>query len=113
MVARKEHLGYVHAAGGGRARILRKLKQTISKAFLIGTAFGAQLMPAGFDPIGIFIQPPGAFLVIALFIIIMNAVGIKTRQRQLVEKDCDGRCGCCAMPCEEAKPKAGEKEADA
>ena len=78
-----------------------------------GTAFGVSILPAGVEPIGLFIQPPGAFLVIAVFIIIMNAIGIKTRQRQLVEKDCDGRCGCCAMPCEQAKPKAADKEADA
>ncbi|MER2142340.1 MAG: electron transport complex subunit E, partial [Eubacteriales bacterium] len=53
-----------------------------------GTAFGAQVLPAGIDPIGIFIQPPGAFLVIAFIIAIMNAIGIKTRQRKLVDGGC-------------------------
>ena len=33
-----------------------------------GTAFGAQVLPAGVEPMGIFIQPPGAFLIIALII---------------------------------------------
>ena len=72
-----------------------------------GTAFGVQVLPAGIEPIGIFIQPPGAFLVIALFIVIMNAIGIKTRQKQLVENDgCGGNCAACAMSCDERKEEA-------
>ena len=73
-----------------------------------GTLFGAQVLPESIPPIGIFIQPPGAFLVIALIIAIMNAIGIKTRQRKLVESDCDGNCALCAQVCdkkEEAKDK--------
>ena len=65
-----------------------------------GTVFGLQVLPKSVEPIGIFVQPPGAFLVIALFILIMNAIGIKTRQKKLVESDCDGCCGTCAMKCE-------------
>ena len=68
-----------------------------------GTCFGAQVLPETVEPIGIFVQPPGAFLVIALFIIIMNAIGIKTRQRELVENDCDGCCATCAMTCDHRK----------
>lgn len=64
-----------------------------------GTFFGIQLLPKSVEPMGIFIQPPGAFLVIALFIIIMNAIGIKTRQRQLVENGCDGCCSGCTAQC--------------
>ena len=73
-----------------------------------GTLFGAQILPESIPPIGIFIQPPGAFLVIAFIIAIMNAIGIKTRQRKLVESDCDGNCALCAQVCdkkEEAKDK--------
>ena len=71
-----------------------------------GTAFGFTVFPKEYA-IGIFIQPPGAFLVIALFIMIMNAIGIKTRQRQLVENDgCDGCCATCAQKCEDAKEEA-------
>ena len=64
---------------------------------LLGTGkiFGAQLLPEGFG-MTIFIQPPGAFLVFALMIAVLNAVGIKTRQRQLVESGCDGNCALCA-----------------
>ncbi len=73
-----------------------------------GTAFGAQIMPKSFEPIGVFVQPPGAFLVIALFIVIMNAIGIKTRQRKLVDGGCDGCCAACTAACdkrEEGKSK--------
>ena len=71
-----------------------------------GTCFGVQVLPKAVEPMGIFVQPPGAFLVIALFIIIMNAIGIKTRQRQLVEGGCDGCCAACAAPCESPKEAA-------
>ena len=68
-----------------------------------GSAFGVRILPESVEPMGIFVQPPGAFLVIALFIIIMNAIGIKTRQKKLVE-GCDGCCANCASSC----PKAEE-----
>ena len=68
-----------------------------------GTLFGADVMPAGYEPIGIFVQPPGAFLVIAFIIMIMNAIGIKTRQKKLVESGCDGCCSNCASRCENAE----------
>ena len=83
-----------------------------------GTAFGAQVLPAGMEPMGIFIQPPGAFLVFALIIAVMNAIGIKTRQRQLVESGCDGNCALCNAACDSrtaenaepaAEPKGGDK----
>ena len=60
-----------------------------------GTAFGVQILPSFIEPIGIFIQPPGAFLVIALIIAVQNAIGIRTRQRSLVEDSCCGVCGVC------------------
>ena len=65
-----------------------------------GTCFGARVLPETVEPMGIFIQPPGAFLVIALFVVIMNAIGIKTRQRKLVESGCDGCCGACSAACD-------------
>ena len=65
-----------------------------------GTCFGARVLPANVEPMAIFIKAPGAFLVIALFIAIMNAVGIKTRQKKLVDGPCDGCCAACASPCE-------------
>ena len=72
-----------------------------------GTWFGLQILPESVSPVAIFSLPPGAYLVIALFIAIMNAIGIKTRQRQLVENDgCSGNCAACAMVCEERKEEA-------
>ncbi|MDO4866193.1 MAG: electron transport complex subunit E [Clostridia bacterium] len=64
-----------------------------------GTAFGAQVMPAGMEPMAIFVQPPGAFLILALIIAVMNAIGIKTRQRKLVDGGCDGACSGCTAEC--------------
>ena len=69
-----------------------------------GTVFELRVLPESVEPMGIFVQPPGAFLVIALFIAIMNAVGIKTRQKQLVEGGlCDGNCAGCHANCESLK----------
>ena len=76
-----------------------------------GTAFGAQILPKSVEPIAIFIQPPGAFLVFALIIAVMNAIGIKTRQRELVESSgCDGNCAACAMTSTCSDPKKETKE---
>ena len=72
-----------------------------------GTWFGLQVLPESVSPAAIFSLPPGAYLVIALFIVIMNAIGIKTRQRQLVESDgCSGNCAACTMTCEDRKEEA-------
>ena len=73
-----------------------------------GTAFGTQILPADVSPIGIFIQPPGAFLVIAFIIAIMNAIGIKTRQRKLVDGGCDGMCASCASACNRSGEVSGK-----
>ncbi len=67
-----------------------------------GSVFGRAVLPESIEPIGIFVQPPGAFLVIACIIAILNFRGIKTRQRQLVE-DCDGCCANCFEKCEKVE----------
>ena len=71
-----------------------------------GTFFGLQVLPESVEPIAIFVQPPGAFLVLALIIAVMNAVGIKTRQRKLVESGCDGQCAACALACDKKEKEA-------
>ena len=81
-----------------------------------GTVFGLRLLPESFS-MTIFIQPPGAFLVFALIIAVMNAIGIRTRQRQLVESGCDGNCALCNTACdsrttEKAEPAAEQKGGD-
>ena len=73
-----------------------------------GSVFGVQVLPETAHPIGIFVQPPGAFLIIALIITVMNAVGIKSRQKKLVENGCDGCCCICASRCE--KTEGGDKQ---
>ena len=50
-----------------------------------GTVFGLRLLPESFS-MTIFIQPPGAFLVFALIIAVMNAIGIRTRDSRTTEK---------------------------
>lgn len=64
-----------------------------------GTAFGFEVMPDSFVPIAIFIKAPGAFLVLMIIIMIMNAVHINTRANKVVE-GCDGCCAACAKSCD-------------
>lgn len=72
-----------------------------------GTWFGLQVLPDSIPPMAIFVQPPGAFIVIAIFVIIMNAIGIKTKQRKLVEQSvCDGCCATCQSVCEGKEEKS-------
>ena len=73
-----------------------------------GTLFNARVLPESMDPIGIFIQPPGAFLVFAFIIAVMNAIGIKTRQKKLVESGCDGMCANCTAACERGKEESAK-----
>lgn len=62
--------------------------------FGIGSIFGFSVMPESYQPIAIFIKAPGAFLVIALIIALMNAWKLPTRANEMVE-DCDGCCANC------------------
>lgn len=63
-----------------------------------GTAFGIDVTPDFFVPITMFVKAPGAFLVLAIVIMIMNAVNITTRANEVV-KGCDGCCATCAKTC--------------
>lgn len=58
-----------------------------------GSIFGYAL-PGNFEPIAFFVRAPGAFLVLAVVVAIMNAVGIKNRANKVVE-GCDGCCASC------------------
>ena len=59
-----------------------------------GTGFGIRILPESFEPIGIFIKAPGAFLVLAIMIMVLNAIGVKNRSDELVN-GCDGCCANC------------------
>ena len=67
-----------------------------------GTVFGMQVMPSAYKPIAIFIKAPGAFLVLAVLVIIMNSLKIKNRANAMVQ-GCDGCCATCAHAQEEGK----------
>ena len=53
----------------------------------------------GYEPMAFFIRAPGAFLVLAVLVAIMNAVGIKNRANKITE-GCDGCCASCSTGCE-------------
>ena len=59
-----------------------------------GSIFGIAL-PGNFEPIAFFVRAPGAFLVLAVVVAVMNAIGIKNRANKVVE-GCDGCCASCA-----------------
>ena len=68
------------------------------------TAFGFEVMPDAFPPIAIFIKAPGAFLVLMIIVMIMNAVHINTRANKVVE-GCDGCCASCAKSCKDKEER--------
>ena len=67
-----------------------------------GTAFGFKVMPGFYEPIGILVKAPGAFLVLGTIIMIMNAASIQTKANEKVE-GCDGCCASCNASCDERK----------
>ena len=60
-----------------------------------GSLFGRQILPDSVPPIAIFVNAPGAFLVIALIIAVMNAFHIVNHSPDLVS-GCDGCCNHCS-----------------
>ena len=62
-----------------------------------GSIFGLQI--PGYEPMAFFVRAPGAFLVLAVLVAIMNAVGIKNRANKMTE-GCDGCCASCAAACD-------------
>ena len=73
-----------------------------------GTAFGVTVLPEACEPIAIFIKAPGAFLVMAVLIAILNGAHISTSANKKVE-GCDGCCASCAKSCD----KEGKEETKA
>lgn len=61
-----------------------------------GTLAGMQVMPAGYVPVNIFVLAPGAFLVLAFFVAVMNRLRIGAARRE-DEWDPTGKfvCGDC------------------
>ena len=75
----------------------------LREIFGAGTLFGFQVMPAFYQPIGIITSAPGAFLVMALIVAVMNGASISTRANRKVEGGCDGCCASCAQRCDAPK----------
>lgn len=81
----------------------------LAREFLgAGSAFGVQILPDAVEPIAIFVKAPGAFLIIAIIIAIMNAASISTAANKKVE-GCDGCCASCAGSGSCADEGKGEK----
>ena len=63
-----------------------------------GTVFGIDISPEFLEPVGIFVQAPGAFLVLAFIVAVLNKAKVKTRANKVVE-GCDGCCAHCSSSC--------------
>ncbi len=77
-----------------------------------GTVMGTRVMPDFFEPMGVLVKAPGAFLVLGILIMVMNAFGMSTRANEKVE-GCDGCCASCAKNEEHNKAGTAGKEAKA
>ena len=75
---------------------------TVREVIGAGTAFGITVTPSFYEPIGIFTKAPGAFLMLGIIIMIMNAASIQTKANEKVE-GCDGCCATCSTTCDSAK----------
>lgn len=63
-----------------------------------GTVFGITVLPEFVEPIAIFGRAPGAFLVMAILVAVLNGLGITTAANKKVE-GCGGCCATCAKGC--------------
>lgn len=78
-----------------------------------GTLAGLRVMPGSYEPINIFVLAPGAFLVLALFVAIMNRLRIGAARRE-DEWDPTGKfvCGDCRS-CPRVKGCGGKPATEA
>ena len=81
----------------------------VRELFGAGTVFGFQVMPSFYEPVAILVKAPGAFLVLAILIAIMNAMKIHTNANKKVE-GCDGCCAACQLASDCTKPEKKEGE---
>lgn len=70
---------------------------TIREVLGNGSFFGIAI--PGYEPMAYFVRAPGAFLVLAILVAIMNASGIKNRANKITE-GCDGCCASCSSSCD-------------
>lgn len=69
-----------------------------------GSLFGLTVLPEAVPSIAIFGKAPGAFLVMAILVAVLNACNVNTAANKKVE-GCDGCCASCSKSC-----KSEEKE---
>lgn len=70
---------------------------TIREVLGNGSFFGIAI--PGYEPMAYFVRAPGAFLVLAILVAIMNVSGIKNRANKMTE-GCDGCCASCSSSCD-------------
>ena len=70
---------------------------TIREVLGNGSFFGIAI--PGYEPMAFFVRAPGAFLVLAILVAIMNASGIKNRANKMTA-GCDGCCASCSSSCD-------------
>ena len=59
----------------------------IRELFGSGTVFGAQVMPAGYQPMGIMLNVPGGFVTLGLLLILVNAIKAAVARYQAARKE--------------------------
>jgi len=102
-------LSVFDGAGMGLGFTLALTAVGLIREFLgAGTAFGFPVLPDSIEPIGIFIKAPGAFLVLAFVVAVMNGANIATRANKVVE-GCDGCCAQCSKSCKEEEKEEQKK----
>lgn len=79
----------------------------VRELFGAGTAFGVTVMPDFYQPVSILVKAPGAFLVLAIIVAVMNGANIATAANRKVE-GCDGCCATCGQKngCDQKEGKA-------
>ena len=60
-----------------------------------GTVFNISVLPASYEPLTIFILAPGAFLVLAFLVAIMNSIKLAKGRDTGITGDCDKLCKSC------------------
>lgn len=60
-----------------------------------GTVFDFRIMPASYEPLTIFILAPGAFLVLAFLVALMNKIKMSSGKDTGITGDCDKLCKNC------------------
>ena len=89
---------------GGTVKILGRDHADSAVKSEVGVVFDACNFPEVFTPLGIFVRAPGAFLVLAIVVAVMNGANVMTRANEVVN-GCDGCCASCAKSCKDKEER--------